>query len=66
MDLENEFTYESGKDITKAVTGKSIRCVKVPDSGMDDFLIIIFEDGTSLHFRYDWIYNWELKHGSKG
>lgn len=63
--MKEEFTYESGEEITKAIFGKVVRSVKVPDSSMDDYLIIIFEDDSSLHIRYDWIYDWELKHGSK-
>lgn len=61
--MEKEFTYESGTEITKAISGKIISCVKVTDSDIDDYLIIKFKDGSSLHIRYDWIYDWELKHG---
>jgi hypothetical protein len=57
-----EFTYESGEEITKAVAGKIVNCINITDSGIDDFLIIKFKDGSALHFRYDYIYDWELKH----
>ena len=61
--MEKEFTYESGEELTKAVSGNVVDCIKITDSGINDYLIIKFKDGSSLHFSYDWIYDWELKHG---
>lgn len=63
--MKEEFTYESGVEITKVISGKIVECIETTDGGFDDYLSIKFKDGSSLHFRYDWIYDWELKHGSK-
>ena len=62
-----EFTYDSGAEITKLISGKVVDCIESPDEvSIDDYLIIRFKDGESLHIRYDYLYEWELKHGSKG
>lgn len=47
-------------EISEHISGKTIASV-VDDDGMDDWLVFKFTDGTSLHIRYDWIYEWYLK-----
>ena len=56
----NNFGKKSGKLITKGIIGKTISKCEVLDEGMDNILQFQFADGSSLHFRYDWIYEWEL------
>jgi hypothetical protein len=59
-----EFTFASGEEITKLVAGRTISHVKMSDgSYIDDYLIICFRDGSSLHIKYDYLYEWELKKG---
>lgn len=56
-----EFTYQSGEEISKAVAGKTISCVGTPDDDLDDYLIVNFTDGSALHVRYDFVYEWKLE-----
>ena len=59
-----EFTFKSGGELTGVVTGKTIDRVETPeDNYIDDYLIFYFRDGTSLHIKYDYLYEWELKRG---
>lgn len=47
-------------EITAAIQGKTILRCEAPDRHGDDFLVFHFTDGTSLHIRYDYIYEWEV------
>lgn len=66
MDIMPEFNYESAREISNAVSGKTIESVEVRDEHADDFLIFKFKDGSELEFRYDWIYDWEISTKTTG
>lgn len=51
---------EAAAEMTIALQSKEIASVEVDRSGMDDFLVFHFADGTALRIRYDWIYGWEV------
>jgi len=53
----NEFLDDN--EITKVVSGKTIKKIKIYDNYGDDYLQLDFFDGAKLRFRYDWIYGWE-------
>ena len=52
--------YFDAKEITPIVAGKSVKRVVSYDSRSDEYIQIDFEDGTSLRFLYDWIYEWNF------
>jgi len=62
--IGNDFLHDTfGEEITPMIKGKTItRCVVYSsDDGFNDhFLAFHFDDGMSLRFRYDWIYDWYL------
>ena len=58
-----EFTYDSGEEITKLIVGKTVDCIETPNVGPDGHLTIKFTDETSLRIKYDWLYEWELRYG---
>lgn len=58
-----DFLPESEEEITKLISGKTIDCFEHLETVIDNFVVIKFNDGTALHMRYDWIYDWEVKHG---
>ena len=47
-------------EITRAVNGKTIASV-FTENKYDDLLIIQFMDGSELVFKYDWIYEWDVR-----
>lgn len=55
-----EFHYECDQHMTKALKGRTIASIEIPDDQMDDLLIFNFTDGTTLKLHYDYIYSWEL------
>ena len=55
-----DFFEECAPQITKEVQGKVVKGVVIDRSGMDDLLKILFEEETTLVFRYDWIYEWDV------
>ena len=56
-----EFNPNDVSELSKAVSGKTIVSVESDRSGMDDYLIFHFTDGTSLYIRYDYIYEYAVK-----
>ena len=46
-----EFNPNDVSELSKAVSGKTIAHVESDNSGMDDYLIFHFTDGTSLYIR---------------
>ena len=60
----NEFTEFNPNDVrelSKAVSGKTIASVESDNNGADDYLIFHYADGTSLYIRYDYIYEYAVK-----
>jgi len=57
----NEFGWNSGEPITNHIAEKTVAKCEVCDEGIDSILQFTFADGTVLRFRYDWIYEWEIK-----
>ena len=49
-----------GDGLPEAVNGKTLINVLQYSRSSDDFLTLVFTDGTSLEIRYDWLYGWEL------
>jgi hypothetical protein len=49
-----------GDGLPEAVNGKTLINVLQYSRSSDDFLTLVFTDGTSLEIRYDWPYEWEL------
>ena len=56
-----EFNPNDVSELSKAVSGKTIASVESDRSGMDDYLIFHYADGTSLYIRYDYIYEYAVK-----
>lgn len=61
MDLENESTYESSEIISKIFSERTIVHAEIIGFKPCDYLVIKFKDGSSLHLRYDWIHDWDLR-----
>jgi len=56
-----DFNWASGENITKAIAGKTVVKVENLDEGQDSILQFDFSDDFVLRFRYDWIYEWEIR-----
>jgi hypothetical protein len=52
--------FTTGDGLPEAVNGKTLINVLQYSRSSDDFLTLVFTDGTSLEIRYDWLYEWEL------
>ena len=57
----NDFNEESIKQLSSEVRGQEIDEVRIDNDRMDDYLEIALSDGRVLRFRYDWIYEFEVK-----
>ena len=56
-----DFFRASEQPITDAIKGKVVKAFKIVDARGDDWIDIEFEDGSTLHLRYDWIYEWAME-----
>jgi len=54
------FSSDSADEITAAIKEKKIKGVAISDE-MNSWLIFQFTDGTELHIKYDWIYEWGMR-----
>lgn len=59
MAIIDKGEFINSKIMSNAVKGKTIERI-IDYSRIDDYLAIIFTDGTSLEIRYDYIYDWTL------
>jgi hypothetical protein len=55
---KGEFVTNDG--LEEFINGKVIKDVLRYTQYMDDYLTLVFTDGTSLLIRYDWLYDWTL------
>lgn len=58
----SNFAEVSSQKLTALLAGKTIKECKIDDEGMDSFLVFSFDDGAELRIRYDWLYEFEVKH----
>lgn len=57
--MQQDFNPNDVSALSEAVYGKTIARVST-ESGMDEYLIVTFTDGSTLRILYDYIYEWEL------
>lgn len=60
MSVLGKGEFVSNDGLSEIVSGKTIKNISMYSDSMDDYLAFIFVDGTSLHIKYDWLYDWQL------
>lgn len=48
-------------ELSAEICGQEIDHVRIADDRMDSFLEIALSEGRVIRFRYDWIYEFEIK-----
>jgi hypothetical protein len=56
----SQWAEEVTAQINEATEGKTVKSFQIDDSGMDNFVVITFEDGSQLRIQYDHIYEAEI------
>ena len=54
----DEFHWKSGEIITPLINNKKVNDIDTRETGMDDWIVLNFKDGSALKIRYDYIYEW--------
>jgi len=56
-----DFDDKEIQKLSDEMHGQEINQIRKTDDGMDDYLEISLKDGRTIRFRYDWIYEFEIK-----